>query len=98
MTAHIATPPMTRLEPAASYWQQRALDMFPSGSNGECDIPPDLLPVIERGAGCRVWDTEGREFLDMTMAWGAALVGHAHPKIIEAATSAASDGANFAAV
>ena len=81
----------------ASY-RERALKTFPAGSNGEYGIPADLVPVLQRGQGCRVWDTEGREFLDMTMAWGAALVGHAHPKIIEAATRQARDGANFAAV
>jgi glutamate-1-semialdehyde 2,1-aminomutase len=77
---------------------QRALDVFPSGSNGEFGIPPELLPVVERGRGYRVWDTNGREYIDLTMAWGAALVGHAHPKVIEAATRQASLGANFAAV
>jgi len=79
-------------------YRERALALFPAGSNGEYGIPPELVPVIERGEGCRVWDTEGREFLDMTMAWGAALVGHAHPKVIEAATRQAAFGANFAAV
>ncbi len=79
-------------------FRERALAPFPAGSNGEYGIPPELVPVIERGQGCRVWDTDGREFLDMTMAWGAALVGHAHPKIVEAATRQAALGANFAAV
>src|SRR5215470_17783988 len=79
-------------------YRERALALFPAGSNGEYGIPPELVPVIERGEGCRVWDTEGREFLDMTMAWGAALVGHAHPKVNEAATRQAAFGANFAAV
>lgn len=79
-------------------WRERALALFPGGSNGEFGLPPELVPVIERGAGAQVWDTEGREFLDFTMAWGAALVGHAHPKVIEAATAAARDGANFATV
>lgn len=79
-------------------FRERALARFPAGSNGEFGLPPELVPVIERGQGCRVWDTEGREFLDMTMAWGAALVGHAHPKVIEAATRQAALGANFAAV
>lgn len=79
-------------------WRERALAIFPAGSNGEFGIPPDLVPVIERGRGCRVWDTEGREFLDLTMAWGSALVGHAHPQILEAAAGAATDGFNFAAV
>jgi len=79
-------------------FRERALSSFPAGSNGEYGIPADLVPVLARGNGCRVWDTEGREFLDMTMAWGAALVGHAHPRVIDAATRQASDGANFAAV
>ena len=79
-------------------FRERALALFPAGSNGEYGIPPELVPVIERGQGCRVWDTDGREFLDMTMAWGAALVGHAHPKVVEAATRQAALGANFAAV
>jgi glutamate-1-semialdehyde 2,1-aminomutase len=79
-------------------FRERALALFPAGSNGEYGIPPELVPVIERGQGCRVWDTDGREFLDMTMAWGAALVGHAHPEVVEAATRQAALGANFAAV
>ena len=79
-------------------YAQRALDLFPAGSNGEYRIPADLLPVIERGSGAHVWDTEGRKHLDMTMAWGAALVGHAHPKVLEAAARQAEHGANFAAV
>ena len=79
-------------------FQRRALGLFPAGSNGEFNLPAELVPVLERGRGCRVWDTEGHEFLDFTMAWGAALVGHAHPKVIEAATKQAALGANFAAV
>lgn len=84
--------------PSGRSWQQRALESFPAGSNGEFGLPPELVTVLDRGIGCRVWDTEGREFLDMTMAWGAALVGHAHPKVLEAATRQAATGANFAAV
>jgi glutamate-1-semialdehyde 2,1-aminomutase len=83
---------------AGASYRERALQLFPAGSNGEYGIPPELLPVLARGKGCRVWDTEGREYLDMTMAWGAALVGHGHPKVIEAATRQAALGANFAAV
>jgi len=79
-------------------FRDRALRWLPGGSNGEYGIPEGDAPVIDRGAGCRVWDTAGREYLDMTMAWGAALVGHAHPKVLEAANAAAARGANFAAV
>ncbi len=79
-------------------YRRRALRLFPAGSNGEFGIPPELVPVLNRGEGCRVWDTEENKFLDMTMAWGSALVGHAHPKVLEAAIKAAKQGANFAAV
>ncbi len=79
-------------------YTQRALALFSGGSNGEYGIPDGDAPVLERGSGCRVWDTDGREYLDLTMAWGAALVGHAHPKVVEAARAAAGDGANFAAL
>jgi len=83
---------------ATDNFRDRALQFFPGGSNGEYGIPEGDAPVLERGQGCRVWDTEGREYLDLTMAWGAVLVGHAHPKVLEAAAAAASKGANFAAV
>ncbi|MGA1237475.1 MAG: aspartate aminotransferase family protein [Limisphaerales bacterium] len=77
---------------------QAVARFFPGGSNGEYGLPVELVPVLSRGRGCRVWDQAGREFLDMTMAWGAALVGHAHPAILEAAVAQAALGANFAAV
>jgi len=79
-------------------WASRALRIFPGGSNGEFGIPPERLVVPERGQGARIWDTQGREFVDFTMAWGSALVGHAHPKVVEAAAAAAREGVNFASV
>lgn len=79
-------------------WNERANARFPGGSNGEYGMPTEMVPVLERGSGCRVWDTEGRRWTDLTMAWGSALVGHAHPRVLEAATRAAADGFNFAAI
>lgn len=83
---------------SGSDFQKRALRLFPAGSNGEYGIPPDLIPVLRRGQGCTVWSTEGREYLDMTMAWGAALIGHAHPRVLEATSEQAKLGTNFAAI
>jgi adenosylmethionine-8-amino-7-oxononanoate aminotransferase len=43
------------------------------------------LPVAVRGSGCRIWDREGREYID---ACGGAMVmslGHCHPRLVEAA-------------
>jgi acetylornithine/succinyldiaminopimelate/putrescine aminotransferase len=38
----------------------------------------------ERGAGCTIWDSEGREFLDLTAAFGVMGVGHGNPRVAEA--------------
>jgi acetylornithine/N-succinyldiaminopimelate aminotransferase len=42
--------------------------------------------ALERGAGCRVWDTEGREYLDFVAGIATCTLGHAHPAIVEAVT------------
>jgi len=86
------------MTPDSPSWRERALRAFPAGSNGEFGLPAELVPVLERGHGCRVTDTEGRSFLDFTMAWGSAIAGHAHPDIVSAASRAATDGTGFAAV
>ena len=83
---------------SATSWRDRALTVFPAGSNGEFGIPISEIPILARGEGPRVWDTDGRAYLDFTMAWGSALPGHAHPKIREAVTAALPEGYNFAAV
>ena len=75
----------------------RALSVFPAGiSNGEYGLPEDRLVVIERGEGSRLWDTDGREFLDFSMGWGSCLVGHARPEVVEAVRAQAGRGCNFA--
>ena len=40
--------------------------------------------VIERGEGTRVWDVDGKEYLDFTSGWAVNNVGHANPVVAEA--------------
>lgn len=42
--------------------------------------------ALERGQGCRVWDTDGREYLDCVAGIATCTLGHAHPLLIEAVT------------
>jgi ornithine--oxo-acid transaminase len=43
------------------------------------------LPVVlSRGEGARIWDTEGRCYIDMMSAYSAVSHGHAHPRILAA--------------
>ena len=48
------------------------------------DVYPLFDIAIERGKGCRVWDTEGNEYLDLYGGHAVISVGHAHPHYVEA--------------
>jgi len=42
--------------------------------------------ALERGQGCRVWDTQGREYLDFVAGIATCTLGHAHPALVETVT------------
>jgi len=46
--------------------------------------------VIERGLGTRVWDVNGKEYLDFTAGWAVTNIGHSHPVIVDAITKQAA--------
>lgn len=54
----------------------------------------DGLPLrMTRSAGCRVWDEQGREYLDFIMALGAVALGYGHPEVDRAVVAAVERGA-----
>jgi len=73
----------------------RAERLFPGGVNSPVrafkavDRPP---LVIEGGNGPHVWDADGRRYIDYIGAWGAAILGHGHPKVIAAIVDATQNG------
>lgn len=40
--------------------------------------------ALVRGEGSRVWDADGKQFIDMTAGWGVTALGHSHPALVEA--------------
>ena len=44
--------------------------------------------IWARAEGCRVWDTAGREYLDLSGGFGVAALGHRNPRVMEAIASA----------
>ncbi len=52
---------------------------------------------ISSGAGARVRDVDGHEYLDYVGSWGPLIVGHAHPDVIRAVQAAAAKGLSFGA-
>jgi len=52
---------------------------------------------ITRGAGSRVFDAEGRSYIDYVGSWGPLVAGHAHPDVVAAVRDAAGRGLSFGA-
>lgn len=52
---------------------------------------------VSRALGSRVWDVDGREYVDLVGAWGPMILGHAHPAVVEAIAKAAAQSPSFGA-
>ena len=52
---------------------------------------------FDRAEGARVWDANGREYIDYVGSWGPAILGHAHPATVKAVQDAAARGLSFGA-
>ena len=58
----------------------------------------DATPLfITSAKGARIYDSEGREFIDYVCSWGPAILGHCHPLVIEAIEAAARRGTTYGA-
>ncbi|HTS13415.1 MAG TPA: glutamate-1-semialdehyde 2,1-aminomutase [Candidatus Limnocylindrales bacterium] len=51
--------------------------------------------IIDRAQGSRLWDIDGREYIDYVCSWGALILGHAHPDVIAAVADQASRGTSY---
>ncbi|MGM1029127.1 MAG: glutamate-1-semialdehyde 2,1-aminomutase [Actinomycetota bacterium] len=52
---------------------------------------------LVRAKGAHVTDAEGRDLVDLVASWGPAILGHAHPEVVEAVQDAAAHGLSFGA-
>jgi glutamate-1-semialdehyde 2,1-aminomutase len=50
---------------------------------------------VNKAKGAHVWDVDGNDYVDYVGTWGPAILGHAHPKIIEAVQATAAHGTSF---
>ncbi len=54
-------------------------------------------PFIERAKGAKIYDADGRAYIDYVLSWGPMILGHAHPRVVRAVTRAAANGMSFGA-
>ena len=71
---------------------ERALQCMPGGDTrtGTFFLPYPL--TIERGFGCHVEDADGNDYVDFHNNYSSLVLGHAHPKVVEAITTQAALG------
>ena len=53
--------------------------------------------IIARGQGSRIFDADGRRYIDFVGSWGPLILGHAHPRVVQAVTQRAARGFTFGA-
>ncbi|WP_238719968.1 aspartate aminotransferase family protein [Nitratireductor alexandrii] len=72
-------------------WLNRAKAVLPAGGFGNFD--PSI--VVREGHGARVWDENGKEYVDYLISSGPMILGHDHPEVIEAVREQLGKGMTF---
>lgn len=68
--------------------RERAKQVVPGGMYGHlraAGLPAGYPQFFARGEGCRLWDVNGREYIDFMCSWGPVVLGHRHPAVESAA-------------
>jgi len=84
-------------EKSASIYE-RLCQIIPGGVNSPVRAFKDVQTVpliIEKGRGDQIWDVDGNAYIDYCGSWGALILGHAHPCVVEAACSQILSGSSF---
>jgi glutamate-1-semialdehyde 2,1-aminomutase len=90
------TPRLLGRTPASKALFERASQHMPLGVASSFQAGDPYPIYLARGMGSHVWDVDGTEYVDFHGGFGCNVVGHAHPKIVEAIERAASTGTHFA--
>jgi glutamate-1-semialdehyde 2,1-aminomutase len=83
--------------PGSRALHQKAVRVMPGGTTRTTTYFDPYPLFIDRGEGCLVWDVDGTERVDMIGNYTAMILGHAHPKVVEAIRAQAGRGTAFAA-
>lgn len=78
----------------------RASRLIPGGVNSPARAWTSVSgqPLfISKAKGSRIWDADGNELIDFVGSWGPMILGHAYPRVVEAALEAARSGTSFGA-
>jgi glutamate-1-semialdehyde 2,1-aminomutase len=77
---------------------ERARTLFPGGVNSPVRAFSGVGGepfVVDRGSGSRIWDADGREYIDYVLSWGPLVLGHAPSTVLAAVERAMHKGTSF---
>jgi len=77
---------------------RRAAELFPGGVNSPVRAFRGVGGepfVVARGAGSRIWDVDGNEYIDYVLSWGPLVLGHSAPVVLDALAQAMRAGTSF---
>ncbi len=81
-------------------WFTRAQRVVPGGVNSPVrafgSVGGDPF-FVDRAEGAYLYGTNGRRYIDWVQSWGASILGHAHPVVVEAVAKAAARGTSYGA-
>lgn len=100
MTAPFVTETLETFKkrtPGSATLNAQASQFLPNGVGSNMRFYEPYPLAIERAQGARVWDVDGNAYLDFGLNMGAQLIGHAHPKVVEAVSKQATQGTMFCA-
>jgi glutamate-1-semialdehyde 2,1-aminomutase len=77
-------------------YREEAKSHLPGGVSSSWQSWPPHPIYIDKGLGSKVWDIDGNEYVDYHNGYGVMVMGHAHPKIVEAVQKRVALGTHFA--
>ncbi|MGD0440937.1 MAG: aspartate aminotransferase family protein [Acidimicrobiales bacterium] len=83
-------------QPKSRQLSERAVRALAGGVTSSWQITRPQTVWISHGAGSKIYDVDGTEYVDMHGGYGAGLAGHAHPAIVEAVRRRVALGTHFA--
>ncbi|MBA3430551.1 MAG: aminotransferase class III-fold pyridoxal phosphate-dependent enzyme, partial [Actinobacteria bacterium] len=85
-----------RRQGASAAILERARKNLAGGATSSWQIARPQMIWMERGEGSKVYDADGIEYVDMNGGYGVGIVGHAHPRVVEAVSDRVRRGTHFA--
>ncbi|MES2636429.1 MAG: glutamate-1-semialdehyde 2,1-aminomutase [Pseudomonadota bacterium] len=79
---------------------EKSQQLIPGGVNSPVRAFRSVggTPVFfKKGLGSKLWDVDGKEYIDYINSWGPMIVGHAHPQVVAAVQAAAANSLSFGA-